>query len=60
MDLRTAPPALQAHLAHCAAACGLRHHIGGALQAVHAALQPRLVTTLMVLLALMSGALWLA
>jgi hypothetical protein len=60
IDPHTAPPALQAHLGQCAAACGPGHHVLGLLSRVHAALQPRLVTTLLVLLALMSGALWLA
>jgi hypothetical protein len=52
--------ALRAHRDDCAAACGRWHGTACALQAVHAVLQPRLMSTLLALVLLLAGALWLA
>lgn len=60
LDPSTAPAALRAHLDDCARARGRWHRVGGALQSAHALLRPRLVSTLLALLALMAGLLWLA
>ncbi|MCY4744008.1 hypothetical protein NYO99_03385 [Pelomonas sp. UHG3] len=53
----TAAAALRAHLADCLRARGWWHGLSGALQSWHAWLRPRLVSTLLVLLALLAGAL---
>jgi hypothetical protein len=56
---RPLPAELQQHLHHCSAACGLAHHLAGWMHAVHAALRPRFVSTLVVLLLVMTGMLWM-
>lgn len=56
----TTADALRAHRADCVAARSRWHGTAGTLQALHAVLQPRLVSTLSVLLLLLAGALWLA
>jgi hypothetical protein len=62
-SLRGAPPPtdptrLTAHLGHCAAARGRLHRVRGALAAVDGLVQPRFLSTLL-LLALAAGALLL-
>lgn len=61
-DPSTAPAALRAHLRDCLRARGRWHRAAGALQALHALLRPRLVSTLLTLLtlALLAGVLWRA
>jgi hypothetical protein len=60
VDSHTVEDALRAHCADCAAARGRWHGAAGALQALHAVLQPRLMSTLLASLSLLAGALWLA
>ena len=52
--------ALRAHFGDCVAARGHWHGLGGVIELMHAALRPRLISTLVVLLVLLAGALWLA
>jgi len=59
-DPITAPGALRAHLDDCTRARGRWHGVSGGLQSLHGWLRPRLVSTLLVLLALLAGVLWLA
>ncbi len=59
-DPGVASAALREHLDDCARARGRCHAVSGVLQSVHALLRPRLVSTLLVLLAVMAGVLWLA
>ncbi len=59
MDPSTTSAALRAHLDDCTLALGRWHRLCGALQPAHALLRPRLVSTLLALLALLAVALWL-
>lgn len=60
VDPHTVDEALRAHCADCAAARGRWHGPAGTIQTVHAVLRPRLMSTVMAVLLLMMGALWLA
>jgi hypothetical protein len=59
-DPITSPAVLRAHLKDCARARGRGHALRGGLQSVHGWLRPRLVSTVLVLLTLLAGVLWLA
>lgn len=60
LDPITSSAALRAHLGDCARARGRWHAVRGALQSMHGWLRPRLVSTVLVLLTLLAGVLWLA
>lgn len=51
---------LHQHLCHCMAACTRSHQARGALEATHAFLSPRFVSTLLGLLALLALLTWAA
>jgi hypothetical protein len=59
-DPITSPAALRAHLEECARARGRWHAVRGGLQSAHGWLRPRLVSTVLALLILLAGVLWLA
>jgi len=51
---------LHQHLCHCMAACKRSHRARGALEATHAFLSPRFVSTLLGLVALLALLAWVA
>jgi len=51
---------LHQHLCHCMAACTRSHQARGALEATHAFLSPRFVSTLLGLVALLALLTWVA
>lgn len=53
------PTQLHLHHAHCAAALGRMHRLGGLVEAVDAFVSPRFLSTLTVLALLAAGLLWL-
>ncbi|MEO3713193.1 hypothetical protein [Roseateles flavus] len=57
---RVVPEALCEHLQACRHTRGARHRLAGGAHACHAFLRPRLHSSLLLLLLLVTAALWLA